>query len=65
MTGKQDRRSQRTRHLLSEALVSLIREKGYDTITVSDLIDRANIGRSTFYSHYRDKDDLFVGEWTA
>jgi AcrR family transcriptional regulator len=62
MTGKQDRRSQRTRHLLSEALVSLIREKGYDTITVSDLIDRANIGRSTFYSHYRDKDDLFVGE---
>lgn len=62
MNDKQDRRSQRTRHLLSEALVELIKEKDYSTITVSDIIERANIGRSTFYSHYRDKDNLFVGE---
>ncbi|HSJ87655.1 MAG TPA: TetR/AcrR family transcriptional regulator [Anaerolineales bacterium] len=62
MNDKKDRRSQRTRHLLSTALVSLIREKGYDSITVSDIIQRANVGRSTFYAHYRDKDDLFVGE---
>lgn len=62
MKGKHDRRSQRTRHLLSEAFVQLLREKGYSAITVSDLIERANIGRSTFYSHYRDKDDLFVHE---
>lgn len=62
MTGKRDRRSQRTRRLLSEALVELIPEKGYSAITVSDLIERANIGRSTFYSHYRDKDDLFASE---
>lgn len=62
MDEKRDRRSQRTRHLLSAALVELIREKDYSTITVSDIIERANIGRSTFYSHYRDKDDLFVGE---
>jgi AcrR family transcriptional regulator len=62
MNDKKDRRSQRTRHLLSEALVELIREKGYDSITVSDIIQRANVGRSTFYAHYRDKDDLFVGE---
>ncbi|HSL46683.1 MAG TPA: TetR/AcrR family transcriptional regulator [Anaerolineales bacterium] len=62
MNTKHDRRSQRTRHLLSAALVELIREKDYSAITVSDLIERANIGRSTFYSHYRDKDDLFVGE---
>jgi AcrR family transcriptional regulator len=62
MSDKQDRRSQRTRHLLSAALVELIREKDYSTITVSDIIDRANVGRSTFYAHYRDKDDLFVGE---
>jgi len=62
MNSKQDRRSQRTRNLLSEAFVELMREKGYSAITVNDLIERANIGRSTFYSHYRDKDDLFVHE---
>lgn len=62
MSDKQDRRSQRTRHLLGAALVELIREKGYHTITVSDIIDRANVGRSTFYAHYHDKDALFVGE---
>lgn len=62
MSDKPDRRSQRTRHLLSAALVELIREKEYNTITVSDIIDRANVGRSTFYTHFRDKDDLFVGE---
>lgn len=62
MNGKNDRRSQRTRQLLSEALVELIREKSYSAITVSDIIERANVGRSTFYVHYRDKDDLLVGE---
>ena len=62
MNSKHDRRSQRTRHLLSAAFVQLLREKGYSAITVSDVIERANIGRSTFYSHYRDKDDLFVNE---
>src|SRR6187397_3071135 len=62
MNEKTDRRSQRTRHLLGAALVELIREKDYGTITVSDIIERANVGRSTFYAHYRDKDALFVGE---
>ncbi|HSB02983.1 MAG TPA: TetR/AcrR family transcriptional regulator, partial [Anaerolineales bacterium] len=62
MSDRQDRRSQRTRHLLSEAFVELLRKKGYNAITVSDIIERADIGRSTFYSHYRDKDDLFVSE---
>ena len=62
MSDKQDRRSQRTRHLLGAALVELIREKDYSTITVSDIIERANVGRSTFYAHYQDKDDLFVRE---
>src|SRR5512138_1105368 len=62
MSEKNDRRSQRTRHLLSAAMVELIREKDYSSITVNDIIERANVGRSTFYSHYRDKDDLFVGE---
>ena len=62
MKERQDRRSKRTRHLLSAAFVELLREKGYNAITVSDIIERANVGRSTFYSHYRDKDDLFVHE---
>jgi len=48
----------RTRELLRQALLSLIQEKGYDHITVQDILDRADIGRSTFYGHYRDKDDL-------
>lgn len=62
MSNKQDRRSHRTRQLLSVAFVELLRKKGYSAITVSDIIEHANIGRSTFYSHYRDKDDLFVHE---
>ena len=62
MSDKQDRRSQRTRHLVGEAFVQLLKEKGYSAITISDIIERANIGRSTFYSHYHDKDDLFVHE---
>ena len=62
MNAKNDRRSRRTRHLLSAAFVELLREKGYNAITVSDIIERANVGRSTFYAHYHDKDDLFVGE---
>jgi AcrR family transcriptional regulator len=53
-----DRRVRRTRELLRQALLALIQEKGYDKITVQDLLDRADIGRSTFYAHYRDKDDL-------
>ncbi len=55
---KFDRRSQRTRALLSEALVALMMEKRYDDITVRDLLDRANVGRTTFYAHFQDKDDL-------
>ena len=55
-----DRRIQRTQQLLQEALMSLILEKGYDAITVQDIIDRANVGRSTFYAHFLDKDHLFT-----
>lgn len=53
-----DRRIQRTEALLREALTSLIREKAYDSIAVKEILDRANVGRSTFYTHFRDKDEL-------
>lgn len=55
-----DRRIQRTRQLLQEAMLALILEKGYDAVTVQDVIDRANVGRSTFYAHFRDREDLFL-----
>ena len=55
-----DRRVQRTRQLLNRALMELIVEKGYDSVTVQDIIDRANLGRSTFYTHYQDKEDLLL-----
>ncbi|WP_437316167.1 TetR/AcrR family transcriptional regulator [Sorangium sp. So ce385] len=55
-----DRRVQKTRKLLSDALVSLILEKGYDEVSIQDIIDRANVGRSTFYSHYENKEQLLL-----
>ncbi len=55
---KEDRRVVRTRGLLREALMSLILEHGYDAVTVQDITDRANLGRATFYLHYRDKEEL-------
>lgn len=56
----EDRRIQKTQSLLRAALVSLITEKPYDSIVVKEILDRANVGRSTFYTHFRDKDDLLV-----
>lgn len=53
-----DRRIARTRGLLQHALISLILEKGYEAITIEDICDAANVGRSTFYAHYTSKDDL-------
>lgn len=58
---KEDRRVQRTRNMLYEALLDLMIEKGYEAITVQDIIDRANVGRSTFYSHFLDKEQLLLG----
>ncbi len=55
-----DRRIQRTRQLLQDALIAVILEKGYDATTVQDVIDCANVGRSTFYAHFQDKEDLFL-----
>jgi AcrR family transcriptional regulator len=59
---KADRRILRTRDTLGDALVALMHEKDFDEITVQDLLDRAGVGRSTFYVHYRDKQDLFLSD---
>src|SRR5256885_7612254 len=53
-----DRRISRSRAMLQHALTSLILKKGYEAITIQDICDEANLGRSTFYAHYTSKDDL-------
>lgn len=53
-----DRRIQKTKKYLSDALIALILEKGYETVTIQEIIDKANVGRSTFYSHFESKEQL-------
>lgn len=59
-----DRRTSRTRRALRDALVTLIEEKGYESITVEEITNRADLGRATFYLHYKDKDDLLLEEFS-
>jgi AcrR family transcriptional regulator len=60
-TQAEDRRSKRTRQTLIHALIELLGSKHYDQITVQDIVDCANVGRSTFYAHFEDKDQLLKG----
>ena len=53
-----DRRVMRSREMLHQALLSLIMAKDYEAITVEEICERANVGRSTFYAHFTSKDDL-------
>lgn len=55
-----DRRTNRTRRQLKEALFSLILEKGYDAVTIEDITERTDLGRTTFYLHYHDKEELLL-----
>jgi AcrR family transcriptional regulator len=61
MTDKtSDRRVRRTRRALQEALIQLILEKGYDSVTIEEITDRADLGRTTFYLHFKDKEALLL-----
>jgi AcrR family transcriptional regulator len=57
-TTKTDRRVLRTRRLLRESLLALILKKGFDNVTIEEITEGADVGRTTFYLHYRDKEDL-------
>lgn len=59
---RQDPRPRQTRELLGDALVELIQDKAFDDITVQDVLDRAGVGRTTFYKHYLNKQDLFLSD---
>ena len=58
----EDRRIQRTRQALHKAMISLVLERGYEGVTIKDVVNRANVGRSTFYAHYPSKEDLLTSE---
>ena len=63
-SNRTDRRIQRTRQALRTALLDLINEKGYDSISVEEITERANVGRATFYLHYKDKEDLLLEQFS-
>ena len=60
-----DRRVKRTRQMLHHALFSLMEEREYDSLSIQDITERANIGRATFYVHYKDKEQLLLDSVNA
>jgi AcrR family transcriptional regulator len=59
-TLRSDRRIHRTRRQLRDALMALILERGFNSITIEDITERADLGRTTFYLHYKDKEELLL-----
>jgi len=55
---KLDRRSQKTREALRHAFIKLVLSRGYEVVTIGEICDQANVGRSTFYAHYKNKKGL-------
>jgi len=53
-----DRRQERTLQSLRQAFIALVGERRYEDIAVTDIVERANVGKSTFYEHFRSKDEL-------
>lgn len=60
ITNENDRRTRKTVKAIQEALFSLMQEKQYGKTTIQNIIDRADVGRSTFYSHFQTKDELLI-----
>lgn len=60
MSKQLDRRVVRTRRRLKAAVLELVRTRPYDSITVQEIIDRADVGRSTFYAHFGSKEELLL-----
>jgi AcrR family transcriptional regulator len=56
--NRQERRKTRTRTKLKEATLELVLEVGYEGVTIQDIVERADLGRGTFYLHFRDKEDV-------
>jgi AcrR family transcriptional regulator len=55
--SRHQRNRLRTRHLLEQAVFDLLQEKGYEAITIQDIVDTADLGRGTFYLHFKDKEE--------
>ncbi|MEW6404055.1 MAG: TetR/AcrR family transcriptional regulator [Chloroflexota bacterium] len=62
--NKVDRRIQRTRQSLRAALLELMETRSYDDISIEEITEHANVGRATFYLHYKDKEDLLLEEFS-
>ena len=60
--SRHERRRLQTRKLLVQTTLQLVLEKGYDAISIQDITDRADLGRGTFYIHFKDKEEVV---WTA
>lgn len=60
--SRHERRRLQTRKLLIQTTLQLVLEKGYDAISIQDITDRADLGRGTFYIHFKDKEEVV---WTA
>jgi AcrR family transcriptional regulator len=61
---KPDRRTERSRSALMGAFIHIVLSEGYDAVTVERIVERANVGRSTFYMHYRGKEDILKQSMT-
>ena len=56
--SRHERRRLRTRQLLIQSTLQLVLEEGYEAISIQDITDRADLGRGTFYIHFKDKEEV-------